>query len=108
MFSLQPKPTFKSEVLIPVPGGSTAKVKFVLKHKSRSALKEFFNSLTSTEGGESRPDHEALMELVDGWEGVDQPFSQENLETLVDNYPGAARAIFDAYNSALFEAREKN
>lgn len=107
MFTLQPKPTFEAEVSIPVPGGKPAKVKFILKHKSKSALKDFYASLTSVDG-EGRQDNEALLDLVEDWKGVDQPFSPENLAVLVDNYPAAARAIFDAYHGALFEAREKN
>lgn len=106
MFALNPNPTFKTEVTIPLPGGKDGKVKFVFKHKGRKALKEFFDSLG--EGDTARPDHESLMELIADWDGVDAKFSEEALETLLDNYPGAARAIFEAYNRGLFEGREKN
>ena len=105
MFALQPKPTFKVAVTIPTSSGEGT-IKFEFKHMGRKALKGFFESLG--EGENTREDSEALMDLIDGWEGVDQKFSAEALETLLDNYPGAARAIFEAYNRGLFEGRTKN
>lgn len=106
MFLLQPKPTFEAEVSIATPGGAEGKIKFMFKHKGRKALKEFFETLS--DGEVSRPDHEALLDLVGGWKGVDEPFSPEALETLLDNYPAAAQAIFQAYHKLLLEGRAKN
>lgn len=106
MFALNPNPTFKFDVSIPMPGGKVGKITFVFKHKGRKDLKAFFDSLSNTE--KVREDHEALLDLVESWEGVDEKFSPEALEKLLDNYPGAARVIFEAYSSAIFEAREKN
>lgn len=106
MFVLQPKPTFKAEVLIPIPGGGEGKIKFEFRHKGRKALRDFIESLSKD--GEARDDVDAILELVEGWDGVSEKFSKEALETLVDAYPGAARAIFDAYHSALLEGRAKN
>ena len=105
MFVLQPKPTFKADVVINTPGGE-GKIKFEFKHMGRKALKAFFESLG--EGDNARPDNEALMDIVSGWEGVDEKFSAESLDTLLDNYPSAARAIFEAYNKGLFEGKQKN
>ena len=95
MFLLQPKPTFQSKV-----------VTFEFKHKGRKALKAFFESLNDTDSG--RTDSEALLELINNWFGVDETFTPEALDTLLDNYPSAARAIFDAYNRDLFEGKQKN
>ena len=106
MFALQPKPTFEADVTITTPGGGEGKVTFQFKHLGRKALKSFYESLG--EGEEARKDHEALMDLIAGWKGVDTPFSAEALETLLDNYPSASMALFDAYNKALFEAKQKN
>lgn len=106
MFALQPKPTFKAEVVIATPGGGEGKIKFEFVHKGRKALKAFFASLG--EGETAREDAEALLDLVAGWEGVDEKFSPEALGTLLDNYPSAAKAIFEAYNAGLFEGRAKN
>lgn len=106
MFALQPKPTFKSDVTFVTPGGGEGKIKFEFKHKGRKALKAFYDSLS--EGDKSRPDHDALLEIIAGWEGVDEKFSAENLEILIDNYPTISLAIFEAYNKGLFEAKQKN
>ena len=105
MFVLQPKPTFKQPVAIPTTDGD-ATVTFVFKHKGRKALKAFFDSLG--DGETARTDLDALQELVEGWEGVDVPFDAAALDTLLDNYPSAARAIFEGYNKGLFEGRQKN
>lgn len=105
MFVLQPKPVFQAQVTIPTPTGEGT-ITFQFKHKGRKALKAFFDSLG--EGETARPDSEALLELVDGWTGVDEKFSPEALDILLDNYPAAARAIFEAYNKGLFEGRQKN
>lgn len=105
MFKLQPKPTFKCQVSIPSPDGE-GKLTVVFKHKGKKDLQEFFKSLT--EGDNLREDADALMDLMDSWEGVDAEFSRDNLETLLDNYPGAAAAFMTAYSKALNEGRTKN
>ena len=105
MFALQPKPTFKSKVTINTPGGEGT-ITFEFKHMGRKALKTFFEGLG--DGENARPDDEAMLDLVSGWEGVDEKFSPEALSTLLDNYPGAAKAIFEAYNRGLFEGKQKN
>lgn len=105
MFVLQPKPTFKMDVVIPTTQGE-GKIKFEFKHKGRKELKVFFESLG--EGETSRDDADALLELIAGWDGVDEKFSPDALAILLDNYPGAAGAIFSAYNKGLFEGKQKN
>lgn len=104
-FTLQPKPTFTGEVTIPTPTGD-GKVTFEFKHMSRKALKAFSESLG--EGDTARPEIEVLLDLVGGWTGVDEKFSPENLDILIDNYPAAAPAIFEAYKRCLFEGKQKN
>lgn len=105
MFLLNPKPTFKYDVVINSPFGE-GKIKIEFKHKGRKALKELFDSLTDAES--PRSDIDLIVEIAAGWEGVDEKFSRASLETLLDNYPGAASAIFAAYNQAMFEVQEKN
>ena len=102
-FTLQPKPTFTGEVMIPTPNGE-GKVTFEFKHMGRKALK----AESLGEGDTARPDSEALLDLVSGWSGVDEKFSPENLDVLLDNYPSAAKVIFEAYNKGLFEGKQKN
>lgn len=106
MFKVQPNPTFKADVTFAVPGGDEGKIKFIFKHKGRKALKTFFEDLGNTE--KTRTDHEALLEIVEGWEGVDQKFSPDVLELVLDNYPAAGIAIFETYNRSIFEAKQKN
>ena len=105
MFVLQPKPVFTSDVIIPTPSGD-GKITFEFKHMGRKALKAFFESLGDDDT--SRPDNEALLDLISNWFGVDEKFSPEALEPLLDNYPSAAKAIFEAYNKGLFEGKGKN
>ena len=105
MFKLQPKPTFKIDVTIPRPEGD-GKIKFEFRHKGRKAMQGFMASLG--EGETARKDSDALFELIEGWEGVDEKYSAEALESLLDNYHGSAQAIFAAYNKGLFEGGQKN
>jgi hypothetical protein len=105
MFVLQPNPTFKRIVTFPTPSGE-AKITFEFKHKGRKALKAFFASIG--EGENARTDSDALQELIHTWFEVDVPYSPENLELLLDNYPNAASEIFEAYHKGLFEGKQKN
>lgn len=108
MFTLNPNPTFKSEVSFLTPSGP-AKITVVFRHKGRKALKAFMDSLTDAKpDGSLREDIDIVSEIVDGWEGVDVEFSKEALDTLLDNYPSSARAILDAYLPALVEGQAKN
>ncbi len=104
-FTLQPKPTFTGEVMIPTPNGE-GKVTFEFKHMGRKALKAFFESLG--EGDTARPDSEALLDLVSGWSGADEKFSPEHLDVLLANYPSSAKVIFDAYPQGFFDCKHEN
>lgn len=107
MFRIQPNPTFSAEVSIHTPDG-VGKVTFVFKHKGKKALQAFLKSFTDAEAPEDINEAETLMGIVEGWDGVDTKFSAKALETLLDNYPSAGRAIIDAYVPALLEGQEKN
>ena len=76
------------------------------KHKGKTELQEFFASISNPE--KPRPDLETVLDILDGWEGVDQKFSKENVEILLENYVGAHIAILNAYSTGYFEAKEKN
>ena len=102
MFKLQPNPTFTSKVTISVPGGKAVQVGIVFRHLSRNTLKDYFAGL------KGRADEDALADIIAGWEGIDAPYSAENLATLVDNYPCAAMELFDAFRRDLLEAARKN
>lgn len=106
MFALQPKPTFTKEVVLTVPGGGEGKFKGVFQHKTKTELQAFFANISDEKN--PRPDIESVMEILVGWEGVDQKFSKENVEILLENYFRAALAILNAYSFGYFEAKEKN
>lgn len=105
MFAVQPKPTFKMDVVIPTVQGE-GKIKFEFKYMGRRAVKAFMDSLG--EGEAAREDKDALLDVIVGWEGVDEKFSPESLDAVLDNYHGAAKAIFDAFLRGLFEGKQKN
>lgn len=104
MFALKPKATFKADVSIPTPFGE-GKVKVEFRHKGRKAFKEYIDTFTAEGDAEGRSDADALFEIVENWSGIDSPYNRENLETLLDAYPTAAKQMFAAYNSALFEGK---
>lgn len=106
MFVLQPNPTFKETIAIPVPGGEPGKITFEFKRLGKKALRTLFKSLT--EGEDEREDADVLSEIIVGWAGVDEKFSKAALETLCDAYPGAATAVILGYNKAMLEGKAKN
>lgn len=105
MFSVNASPTFKATVKFGTPDGE-ASFKVIFKHKGRKALAEFVQSLTAEDAG--RTDFEALTEIIVAWEDVKEPYSKDALEQMLDNYPTAAKAFFDAYFPALTEGARKN
>lgn len=100
-FSLKPNPTFKRDVEIPVPGEKPAKLNFVFRHKTRNELKEFVDSLAD------REDIDTVMDVACGW-GIDESFDEDNVEVLLQNYPGSALAIINAYLNEVSGARKGN
>ena len=98
---LTASPTFKSKVAIPVPGGKPADVEFIFKGRTKDQFKEF------VEGIGDREDADVIMDCASGWE-LDDPFSKENVEQMIQNYIGAARAIIGKYMTELTAARLGN
>ena len=54
------------------------------------------------------PAAEALSEIIVGWSGVDEAYSDAALNLLVDNYPAAAADLFESFRKELLEAKRKN
>lgn len=102
MFTLQPNPTFRAKVAIPVPGAPSVKVEFEFRHKPKDELLAF---LQATQG---RDDIDVLLDVVVRWWDVDEDFSRESLNKLVQNYPGAGAAILGLYAKELADARLGN
>lgn len=103
MFKLNPNPTFSARVPLSIPGqAKPSTVDIEYRHFSKTAIKSFFENL------EGKTDAEALHQIIVGWKGFDEAFSEEALAVLVDNYPTAATELFTAFRKELMEAREKN
>ncbi len=113
MFKITPNPTFKATVSIAVPGEQAAKLKLVFRHKTRDEAKAFFERVSreaaeDAGGSPAARERKVLEEIVAGWEDVDQPFTGDALEQLLQNYHNAATAILDTYMEQLTLARRGN
>ncbi len=100
---LTPNPTFRVLVSVPVPGGAAEDVEIEFKARSRTEIVKFVQSME----GEYENDTELLMDCMVGW-NIDAEFSAENVELLVENYPGVAGRIVTAYLDELAKARLGN
>lgn len=94
LISLTAPPTFKAKVPIPIPGGEPVPVEFTFKHRTKDALSEFLKAAPDGK------DADIVMSVVTGWD-LDDAFTRENVETLLDNFHGAARAIVEGYLEEL-------
>lgn len=100
IFKLQPDPNFKADVIIPRPGDSGGVLTFTFKHRPVKALAEFEKMTDKTAS-------DFLVTIVSDW-SLAEPCTRENLDTLIDNYPGAMQAIMAVYYQELTGNREKN
>lgn len=98
---LNPEPTFKAKVGIPVPGSRPVDVEFTFKHRARDEI------LAWLDDNRDATDVQSVEQCVVGW-GLEDEFSRENVERLCNNYPGAGMAILAAYLDELRGARAKN
>lgn len=98
---LNPEPTFKAKVGIPVPGTRPVDVVFTFKHRTRDVLMEW------VETSSNDTDVQSIMDCATGWE-LDDEFNAENVDRLCNNYPGAGFAIVRTYLDESRGARAKN
>lgn len=108
-FALDPKPTFKLTIEIPVPGEAFAPVEFTCKYRNKADLEAFTLSVLGDEakGIKGLSDEAVVQAVVEGW-SLSDPCTAENLAKLAKNYPGAASAIYLAYLDELLKVRRKN
>lgn len=99
--TLNAAPTFKAKVGVPVAGGASVDVEFTFRHRTKKQLEEFVQGISG------QKDVDTFMAMVIGWELEDE-FNPANVEKLLDNYIGAALAIYQAYLEELVKAKEKN
>lgn len=99
--TLQAAPTFRAKVGIPVAGGSPVPVEFVFKHRTKSELEKFMASRAGAS------DVDSVMDMIEGWD-LAEAFDREGVELLLENYGGAALALYVAYVDELLQAKRKN
>ncbi len=99
--SLQPAPTFKLEVGIPVPGGEDAPVEFTFKYRTGEEITAWVKA------NEDKNAAETVLDIALGW-NLDDAYTPENVERLCNAYGGAQLAIFSAYLRELRGVRAKN
>ncbi|WP_236233693.1 phage tail assembly chaperone [Pseudomonas tohonis] len=102
-FVLDPAPTFKAPVEIPVHGGNATPVVFEFKHRSRD---EMLKLSDRANGGELN-ELDSVLEVAVGWE-LDDPFNAESIEKLLQNYQGAGHAVIRKYLEEIRQARLGN
>lgn len=99
--TLKANPTFRAKVGIPVAGSNPVHVEFTFKHRTKSELDAFMKSRVDVS------DVDSVMAMVEGWE-LEEPFDREGVELLLENYAGAALALYLAYVDELLQAKRKN
>lgn len=103
-FKLQPNPTFKAPVDIPVAGELPEKVLFTFKHKTRTQFDALVKAVIN---GETTVD-DAVRDVVVEWTYPGVDYNDEALSQCFDMFPGSANAIFTTYRQSLFEGQRKN
>lgn len=94
-------PTFKAKVGIPVAGGEVVEVEMTFKHRTKSALDEFIKSR------DKKTDTESFLEMVEAWD-LEDAFTRESVDLLLENYIGAALATYRTYIDQLLQHKVKN
>lgn len=103
MLKIQANPTFTSRVEIPTPEGPVA-IKVVFKHMDTDAFKEFIDR----EAKLQRSNEDAIMNIADGWSGVDGEFNRENIAKVCKQYHAAAGVIVETFITELTQAKAGN
>lgn len=103
MLKIQANPTFNSRVEIPTPEGPIA-IKMVFKHMDTDA----YNDFIKREAELKRSNEDAIMDIAEGWSGVDAEFNRENVATLCKQYHAAAGKIVTAFINDLTQAKAGN
>lgn len=103
--SLSANPTFKCAVGIPVPGAADpVPVEFTFKHRTKSQLKEWRDAM-DLENDQITVQN--VLEMASGWD-LEDPFTEESIATLLEQYPGSGLAIWFRYNQELQDAKLGN
>lgn len=112
LFKLNPNPTFKFNVEIPVagqddPGVITMTFRHVKIGDHRKRLNELSEIMTTADTDPHDVMAGHLFELITAWALPDE-LNVENLNTLIQNYPQAYTSILQQYVDELMSVRRKN
>jgi hypothetical protein len=102
-FKIKANPTFPATIKIRAPGGEVQELGVVFRHKRKDDVLSFFADASE----KNRTDVDCILDLVESWD-ADEPLSAESVADLMQNYAGAAAAIFQAYMTELVSARLGN
>lgn len=94
-------PTFKSNVSIPVQGKKPVSVEFTFLGRSKDEFRAYLETATD------RDEVDLIMDTITGWELEDQ-FSRDNVELLLQSHPASGKALFEKYISEVSGARLGN
>lgn len=100
--TLNPSPTFKATVEVPLPGGKAAQVGFEFVHMK---VDEFDSWLKSRTDDDTWP--KSIMHIAKSWD-LDIPFDEENLTTMCNNYHAFGRRVLQRYTDELVGSRLGN
>lgn len=90
-FKLTPDPTFKKSVEIPIPGARPASVEFIFKHRNKEQLSEWLENV-----GKFDTDAALILDIASGWD-LEDPFDDESIATLCNEYAGAGTSVLHTY-----------
>lgn len=108
MFKINPSPTFRTEVEIPVPGSEPEKLPVTFKHKKLKEIKKMIDEVEKNNvDGNSEKNIDILASLIASWD-ADEAFSKKTLDLLLDNYPQAFPVLYAAFLDAYFKSKEGN
>lgn len=102
------EPTFKALVDIPIAGAPPAPVEFIFRHRTKAELGTFLDAMkerAAAPGSTSEVD--TVMDMVCGWD-LDDEFTRENVEKLLQSYHQAGSAIGTRYPEVLMLGKQGN
>lgn len=98
---LKANPTFTASVGIPIPGGEPAPVVFTFRHRTKAEHEKFVTE------SKTLPEVDYVLAVAEGWD-LEDAFTRENVELLLENYHRAGAAIAIAYTKELLSAKLGN
>lgn len=102
-FKIKQVDDFKLPISFIMPNGEEAKFTFTVKHKRAKDVANLFN----LEADKLPTDVEFIKMFATGWD-LEEEFNDENLQDLVDFFPGCVASFSHTYTSALAGNRVKN